>query len=118
MGREPAERDVVEVLYALPDEQVIVTVAYESGLSAAAAVERSGLAERYPEIRRQDPVLGIFGAPVHAEHLLKPGDRVEICRPLKADPRDMRRALVTGGKVMGGAESQRLTRAMKTRTSG
>jgi hypothetical protein len=104
MDRAHAEGQVVEVLFALQGEQTIVAVPYEPGLTAAAAVDRSGLPERYPEIGDHEQVLGVFGVRVAASHTLKPGDRVEICRPLKADPRDMRRTYLTGGKVMGGAE--------------
>jgi hypothetical protein len=104
------DESTVEVLYALRDEQAIVVLPYEPGLTAAAAVEHSGLLERYPEIRMQPRVFGIFGVEVAHEHALEPGDRVEICRPLKADPRDMRRAFLTDGRVMGGAKSKRRPR--------
>ena len=96
---------VVEVLYALPEEQVIVELNFEPGMTAALAVERSGLTESYPSISEQDLVLGVWGAEVAAEHRLKPGDRVEISRPLEADPRVMRRELMTDGRVMGGAQA-------------
>jgi len=94
----------VEVVYATPDEQPLVRVPYEAGLTAAAAVERSGLRALHPEIERAPLVLGIFGVRVEPDRVLAPGDRVEICRPLKVDPRDMRRRLLASGKVMGGAE--------------
>ena len=54
------------------------------------------------EIDRDSLVLGLYGVRVDPEHALESGDRVEICRPLKTDPRDLRRALVAGGRVMGG----------------
>jgi hypothetical protein len=109
MAPSPAEPHV-EVLYALPEDQTIVVLPYVEGMTAAAAVERSGLLARYPKTVDRALVLGVFGVPVAPEDAIKPGDRVEICRPLKADPRSMRRALVDGGRVMGGAESKQRPR--------
>jgi len=83
----------VEVVYATRDVQESTTVAHEPGLTAQQAVERSGLAERFPEIRARPLVLGVFGARVALGHELAPGDRVEICRPLVRDPRERRRVL-------------------------
>ncbi len=101
-----SERDeTVEVLYALPKEQPIVELRFEPGMTAARAVERSGLADSYTSIGDQDLVLGVWGVEVAAGHRLKPGDRVEISRPLEADPRVMRRELMNDGRVMGGAQA-------------
>lgn len=96
----------VDVIYALPDAQVIVCVEHRSGLTALDAVERSGLAARYPEIEPRRAVLGVFGVQVAPDHVLEPGDRVEICRPLQADPRQMRRTLARRGHVMGESRSE------------
>jgi putative ubiquitin-RnfH superfamily antitoxin RatB of RatAB toxin-antitoxin module len=81
----------VEVVYALHDLQRIVRVAYEPGLTAERAVRRSRLAEEFPALRERAPALGICGELVAPDRLLAPGERVEICRPLKRDPRDQRR---------------------------
>jgi putative ubiquitin-RnfH superfamily antitoxin RatB of RatAB toxin-antitoxin module len=94
----------IEVVYATADEQYIVTVQFSPGMTAARAVELSGLLEAYPAIAGHDRVLGIYGIRVEPEHLLAPGDRVEICRPLNVDPRTLRRILAASGKVMGGAK--------------
>ena len=92
----PADRggpDTVEVVYALPDVQRIVTVPLpETGLTAAEAVERSGLREQFPEIPREPALaLAVFGVVRESNHPLRPGDRVEILRPLRHDPRALRR---------------------------
>lgn len=94
----------IEVVYALRDEQTIVTLAHRAGMTAGEAFAESGLAARYPEIGAGMPALGLFNVLVQPDHLLTPGDRVEICRPLVADPRDMRRDFVGDGKVMGGRD--------------
>ncbi|MCE3285706.1 MAG: rnfH Ubiquitin family protein [Steroidobacteraceae bacterium] len=83
----------VEVVYALPDRQRVVTLDLPvEGLTAAQAVERSGLLREFPQIAQQPLVLGIFGAVCAPDHALRAGDRVEILRPLQHDPRDVRRA--------------------------
>jgi putative ubiquitin-RnfH superfamily antitoxin RatB of RatAB toxin-antitoxin module len=80
----------VEVVYALAHEQTIVRVVVAPGSTVASAVERSGLLRRLaPEAR---PRFGIFGHRVAANHRLTDGDRIEIYRPLQADPRASRRA--------------------------
>lgn len=103
---ESATVPPVEVVYATADEQRLVTLAHEPGLTAGRAVELSGLARRFPEILSRPLVLGIFGVQVEPGRQLAPGDRVEICRPLGDDARAMRRKLLATGKVMGSASSK------------
>jgi uncharacterized protein len=81
----------VEVVFATRDLQRVVRVAFESGLTAERAVQRSGLADDFPVLRERPIELGIYGERVAPDRLLAPGERVEICRPLKRDPRDGRR---------------------------
>lgn len=95
------DRRTVEVAYALPVQQWVVEVPYEDGLTARQAVERSGLLQERQELSSRDLDLGVFGRPVHAGQPLRPGDRVEIYRPLKADPRETRRRLAAAGGTMG-----------------
>jgi len=97
----------VYVLYALPDEQRIVELDFEPGLTAQTAVEYSGLFSSAAAFSERDLVLGVWGVEVDAAYMLKPGDRVEISRPLQADPREMRREFLTDGRVMGGAAARR-----------
>jgi uncharacterized protein len=101
----PESSASVLVLYALRAEQIIVEVPYEPGMTAALAVARSGLKERYPAIGEAPLVVGVWGVEVDSAHPVEPGDRVEISRPLVADPRVMRRELLNDGRVMGGAQA-------------
>jgi hypothetical protein len=95
----------IRVLYALPDEQVMVDLDFEPGMTAATAIAQSGFVERYPQISGHELVPGIWGVEVVPEFELRAGDRVEISRPLVADPREMRREFLNGGRVMGGASA-------------
>lgn len=106
----------IQVLYALPDEQIIVALALEPGMTAKRAVELSGLLERFPSIRAEPLVLGIWGVEIDPEQRLEPGDRVEISRPLEADPRDMRREMLSDGRVMGGARAR--NQALRRKAEG
>lgn len=101
MAAEAKVPGTVEVVYATPDDQRIVTVQCLPGLTAGAAVAASGLLEEFPEIAARSLVLGVYGEPVEPDKALSPGDRVEICRPLVRDPRTLRRELLKQGQVMG-----------------
>jgi putative ubiquitin-RnfH superfamily antitoxin RatB of RatAB toxin-antitoxin module len=82
----------VEVVYALPDRQRVVTLALpEAGLTAQAAVERSGLLDEFPGLRNRPLVLWIYGTVCAPDRPLRDRDRVEIYRPLQVDPRAQRR---------------------------
>lgn len=94
---------VVEVAYALPGRQDVVRVELAEGMTALGAVEASGLTEVHPDLAGRSLDLGIFGQSVSADRLLKAGDRVEIYRALKADPREARRRLAAQGSTMGPA---------------
>ncbi len=87
----------VDVVYALPDRQRLVTLALPlTGLTAQAAVEQSGLLDEFPELRERTLVLGVFGAACAADRPLRDRDRVEIYRPLRVDPRAQRRERAAG----------------------
>jgi putative ubiquitin-RnfH superfamily antitoxin RatB of RatAB toxin-antitoxin module len=81
-----------EVAYANPERQEILSIAVPEGTSVYEAVEKSGICERFPEIDLQQSVLGIFGKVVRAprEQVLLEGQRVEVYRPLKIDPKQAR----------------------------
>lgn len=91
----PASAVRVEVVYALRDEQVLLTLEVEEGTTVRQAVERSGILQRFPEIDLARARAGIFGQVVGLDAPLHDGDRVEIYRPLVADPRDARRTRAT-----------------------
>ena len=87
-----AERDIsVEVVYALPDRQTLLTLTVPAGATVREAVVLSGLPVIYPEIDTARYKIGIFGKRVPPDTRLNSGDRVEIYRSLTADPKEARR---------------------------
>lgn len=81
----------VEVAYARAERQRLVELHVPAGTTAQEAVDRAGLAADFPELASSDPDLGIFARPVTADTVLSDGDRVEIYRPLRVDPKAQRR---------------------------
>jgi putative ubiquitin-RnfH superfamily antitoxin RatB of RatAB toxin-antitoxin module len=81
----------VEVAFATPERQLIVPVEVPAGTTAIEAVRLSGIEEQFPEIDLATNRMGVFGKLCKPERLLAPGERVEIYRPLKADPKAVRR---------------------------
>ena len=84
----------VEVAFALPERQTLLQVSIPAGASVADALAASGIHDLHPETRAPDIPIGIFGRVVAREHLPADGDRIEIYRPLIADPKASRNARV------------------------
>jgi putative ubiquitin-RnfH superfamily antitoxin RatB of RatAB toxin-antitoxin module len=81
----------VEVVYALPENQVMRQISVPPGTTARQAVELSAIIDLFPEIDLARNKLGIFGRLVKHGAILGDGDRVEIYRPLVVDPKENRR---------------------------
>lgn len=83
----------VEVVYALPERQALLRLSVPAGTSAREAVLLSGIAEAFPGLDVQGCPLGIFGKLLARpeERVLETGERVEIYRPLIADPKEVRK---------------------------
>lgn len=82
---------LVEVAYALPDEQIIIPLHVKPGTNLTQAIELSGILDRYPDIDLSKNKIGLFGKLTKADTVLEEKDRVEIYRPLIADPKESRR---------------------------
>ena len=96
----PDELMIVEVAYARPEEQVILEVQGQAGMMLIEAVRASNIAARFPEIDLENAKFGIFGKLAAANVQLHAGDRVEIYRPLIADPKEARKKRAAEGKQM------------------
>jgi hypothetical protein len=90
----------VEVAYALPNQQLIVSLTTAPGTTAEQAIADSGLLQKFPEIDTTVMKIGIFGKMVKPDTVLRELDRVEIYRPLIADPKEVRRQRAAEGKAM------------------
>ncbi|HET7731433.1 MAG TPA: RnfH family protein [Usitatibacter sp.] len=81
----------VQVALALPEGQDVVPLELPHGSTAAQAVEAAGLRLRHPQLEWASMRLGIWSRPCGEDAVLRDGDRVEVYRPLRADPKDQRR---------------------------
>lgn len=95
-----AELIDVEVAYARPDTQLILKLRVPQGTTLEQAVRESGILERFPDIDLARNQVGIFGKLNKADTVLRNGDRVEIYRPLIADPKEVRKQRAAEGKRM------------------
>ena len=90
----------VEVVYPLPQKQEIFVVSLPGGATLRQAVEACGVLSKYPEIDLAKNKLGVFAKLSKPDAPLRDGDRVEIYRPLIADPKEVRKQRAAEGKVM------------------
>jgi putative ubiquitin-RnfH superfamily antitoxin RatB of RatAB toxin-antitoxin module len=90
----------VEVAYARPDEQAIIPVEVPEGTTLEQAIVQSRIQERFPEIQLQTAKVGVFGKLGKLSATVRAGDRVEIYRPLLADPKEVRKKRAAEGKRM------------------
>lgn len=98
---ERASTIKVEVAFALPDRQLLRSLEVPLGTSALDAVERSGIAAAAGGLDLATATFGLFGRVVAPDHPLREGDRVDVLRPLRADPKEVRRQLAAQGRTMG-----------------
>ncbi|SHH73300.1 RnfH family protein [Ferrimonas marina] len=99
-----AEMMEVEVVYALPDSAFLKKVHVPVGSDVEAAIEASGVLLLHPEIDLAKQKVGIFSRTVKLGQPLKAGERVEIYRPLLADPREVRKRRAEKAKQEGRAD--------------
>lgn len=83
---------IIEVAFAKPEKQEIISLEVTEPCSVQEAIERSKIVEHFPEIDLDVNKVGVFGKAVKLTDMLRDKDRVEIYRPLIADPKESRRA--------------------------
>ncbi len=81
----------VEIAYAAPDKQIILDVSVAQGTSIVVAIQQSGILLEFPEIDLNQVKVGVFSRQAKLDDICRPGDRIEIYRPLKIDPKEARR---------------------------
>ena len=93
-----SEKIMIEVAYALPDRQIIIPVLVTKGISVKEAIELSGVLTKFKGIDLSSNLVGIFGKLTTLDKILRNLDRIEIYRPLAADPKEIRRKRAAEGK--------------------
>ena len=91
---------IVEVAYALPDKQSLISLEVEEGTTIKEAIEASGVLDTYDQIDLTRDKVGIFSKFATLDTVLREKDRVEIYRPLIADPKKVRKERAAEGKAM------------------
>jgi putative ubiquitin-RnfH superfamily antitoxin RatB of RatAB toxin-antitoxin module len=99
----------LEVVYAKPTQQEVVSLKLPAGSTVQQAIEASCLVARYPEIDLAKAKVGIYGKLSRMDAIVRDRDRIEIYRPLLADPKEVRKQRAAEGKIMkkgGGAAEE------------
>lgn len=94
----------IEVAYALPDKQSLLEIEVPAGAHVKQAIELSGIMNLYPEIDLSVNKVGIWNRTAKLIEALKDGDRIEIYRPLIADPKEVRKKRAEKAKLEGRAD--------------
>lgn len=91
MNKHTAEQIRVEVALLLPTQQAVIAVVLAAGSTLADAIDQSGILSKFDNFCLDPESVGIFGSLTDIKQRLRDGDRVEIYRPLIADPKESRR---------------------------
>ncbi|OLQ85715.1 RnfH family protein [Vibrio ponticus] len=94
----------VEVVYALPHEQRVFTLVVNKAMTVEEIIAQSGVLELYPEIDLKENKVGVYSRNVRLDATVRDGDRIEIYRPLLADPKEIRRKRAEQAKAAGSAD--------------
>ncbi|MFL2981236.1 MAG: RnfH family protein [Methylophilaceae bacterium] len=94
------DKIMIEVSYALPKKQIIIPILVSKDISVKEAIELSGILKKFKEIDLSLNQVGIFGKLTTLDKILRDRDRIEIYRPLIADPKEIRRKRAAEGKEM------------------
>ena len=94
------DKIMIEVSYALPKKQIIIPILVDKDISVKEAIELSGILKKFKEIDLSLNQVGIFGKLTTLDKILRDRDRIEIYRPLIADPKEIRRKRAAEGKEM------------------
>lgn len=81
----------IQLCYALPDNAVLLELDIKQGSTLEEAIYQSGLLSQYPDIDLSTNKVGVYGKLKPLDTKARDGDRIEIYRPLRADPMESRR---------------------------
>lgn len=102
-----ANKILVEVAYALPEEQTLLSLEVDEGSDVRQVIVESGILQQHPELDLEKIKVGIFSKLTTMKQVVREKDRIEIYRPLIADPKEVRKKRAAEGKVLkkGGGEA-------------
>ncbi|CAM3730813.1 RnfH family protein [Rheinheimera salexigens] len=112
-----AEQLMVEVAYALPTQQSLLTLSVAADATVEQIIHSSGILQQYPEIDLSQLKVGVWSRTVKLTDTVKEGDRIEIYRPLIADPKDLRRRRAERAKEEGRADKVTGGRVVDTKNA-
>lgn len=98
------EQIIIEVVYALPTKQTLLQVSLEQGATVEEGINASNILSAFPEIDLAKTKVGIWSRVVKLKDTLRDGDRIEIYRPLIADPKEVRKRRAEKAKAEGRAD--------------
>ena len=98
------EQIAIELVYALPDEQTLLSLQVDQELTIEQVITESGICQQYPEIDLAVNKVGIWNKAVKLNQIIEDGDRIEIYRPLIADPKEVRKRRAEKAKEEGRAD--------------
>ena len=90
-GNADVELVSVTVVFALPEKQYVKALTLRCGATVQDAIDKSAISSEVEGLKVDAKMVGIFGSKVPLDQVLQQGDRVEIYRPLIADPKEVRR---------------------------
>ncbi|MGY5450154.1 RnfH family protein [Agarivorans sp. MS3-6] len=99
-----SEQINIEVVYGLPERQVLLACKVEQGCDVLTAIKLSGIVDHFSEIDPESASVGIFSRAAKLSQMLHDGDRIEIYRPLIADPKELRKIRAERAKAAGRAD--------------
>ena len=88
----------VELVLATVEEQLLLSLNVNAAATVADVIEESGVESRFPGLDVDEMPVGIWGRLVSRESVVRPGDRIELYRPLEMDPREARRQRARAGE--------------------
>ncbi len=91
----------VQVCHALPDSCFLRSLTVPAGTTLGQALEQSGVLREFPGIDLAVNMVGIYGKKKSLDTVLREHDRIEVYRPLQADPKEARRRRASGKPVKG-----------------
>lgn len=106
MGDTLANQIIIELVYALPQKQTLLSFEVPEGTTLAQGIALSGIHNSHPELDLATIKVGIFGKLAPRDQVLREKDRIELYRPLFADPKEVRKQRAAEGKTMNNRQKR------------